>query len=56
VKVKILPVIIADGALGFNIRKKIPKLWGVLEGAKPPLSSLSPSPRMERGIQGVRLI
>jgi len=30
---------------------------GVQEGAKPPLFiSFSPSPRMERGTQGVRLI
>jgi len=30
-------------------------LAGYLRGADAPLSSLSPSPRMERGIKGVRL-
>jgi hypothetical protein len=70
VKVKILSVIIADEAQGFNIRIEIPlnpplpkgetgKARGKRESKRgvTPLFNFSPSPRMERGTQGVmRLI
>jgi hypothetical protein len=51
-----ISVIIADGALGFNIRWKFLNYGVSKRGLRPSFAISSPSPRVEKGTQGVRLI